>query len=182
MHPQLVGAARYRAKRHPGRAPAGIGQGDVIGNRVQRAVFVLRAAPDLLAIRALGVLDQPAAHLPGQRLGRADHHRPIDLQQIARAKRFAQFRRRRQIPRNHQQPAGVAIQTMHEARPLAIDRQRIQHAIDMARRARAALHGKAGRLVQHHDAVVFIDDHVAQRVAIARRDRPRLIRRGPRRR
>ena len=44
-----------------------------------------------------------------------------------------------------------------------------QHLIDVTRGAGTALHRKPGRLVQHHDVVILIQDHVLQRLKRLRR-------------
>ncbi len=53
-------------------------------------------------------------------------------------------------------PTVSLVEAMHQARVLALGvAQRFEHPIDMFGHARTALHGKAGRLVQHQHVVVL---------------------------
>ncbi len=68
---------------------------------------------------------------------------------------------------------------MHQHRASIALAERRQHPIDMARRARAALHGEAVWLVEHHDVLVLEQGHLGDvagvvRVFFARRPRIRL--------
>ena len=47
---------------------------------------------------------------------------------------------------------------MHQPRPLAAEAQRVQHAVEMARGLRAALHRQSGRLVDDQTLVVAMQD------------------------
>ncbi len=60
---------------------------------------------------------------------------------------------------------------MHEPRPLAAEAigHAGQHAVDVARGARAALHREPKRLVQHQHLVVLVEDHGFDRVAVGLR-------------
>ncbi len=69
-----------------------------------------------------------------------------------------------------EQTAGrVLVETMDQTRPLRVlarRRQRAEHAVDMVLGAGAALHGEAGRLVEHQHVVVLVEHDRLQKRAI----------------
>ncbi|MNL89268.1 hypothetical protein D3C87_2194780 [compost metagenome] len=56
---------------------------------------------------------------------------------------------------------------MHEARLLALlAGPGLKHLVDMTGQARAALHGKPGRLVEHEHLFVLVQQHARQKFSI----------------
>ena len=163
---ELVGAPGHRLKRQPGRPPGARDDG-IAGAGAA-------SGPDRHAFAA--------AHAPlGQRnvdrsprSGRGAHHqRPVQLAHRARAEGRRQTRRRPGTARQQKRPAGVLVEAVHQARALArAEAQRIEHGVEMARDAAAALHRETGRLVDHQQLIVAIEDaaaQVARRLRIQRR-------------
>ena len=135
-----------------------------------RAGSAGRARRDALA--ALARLFRERLVDPALRLGRTSHdQRPVQLLDPLAAERLGQLRRDGRRPRHHQQPARVPIQAMHEARPLAARGPRLEHAVDVPARPGAALDREAGRLVEHDQRVVLVQDARAQPFGIGRIDR-----------
>ena len=155
---QLVRAAGHRLERHPGERCARGLHHRVIGDRVARALLaMLRDAHErVLLAFFLGEKRRDAALA---RLRHAGGQRPVDLARRARAEGLRE-RRRGKARLGDQQAAGrVLVEAMHEARLLPVragPAQYLQHAVEMARRAGAALHRKAHRLVEHQHVGVFV--------------------------
>src|SRR5262249_57480922 len=112
---------------------------------------------------------------------------------LARRTRAEAFRQRRGGKArlgDRKTAGGILVEPMDEARALAIRArcaQRLEHAVDVARRAGAALYRKSHRLVEDHHVGVLIERDRAQVVAglcgrlvaqPARRWRIKLERRG----
>ena len=161
---QLVGAARHRLQRHPGQLVAGGLDHRVIGHRVAGAlVAVLGDAHDGIVLALL--LREESRDAALLRLRQARHQRPIDFARRPRAERAGEMRSRKARLGDQQAARGLAIDAVHEARLLALGiAHHLEHLVDVPRHARAALHGKAGRLVEDEDVVVFVDRHLLQRL------------------
>jgi hypothetical protein len=68
---------------------------------------------------------------------------------------------------NQQYACCIAVETMDETRPIAeAIRHRSEDAIEVALRARAALHRDTERLVQHQHMVILEQDRVFDQLAI----------------
>ena len=122
-------------------------------------------APGRLAsgrsMRALG----PGRH--------ADHDRPVELLGLAIAERLGQPLGRLAGARDQQQAGRVLVEAMDQPRPLLVaEAQRVEHAVDMALGARAALHREPRRLVERDHLVVAMD-HQASGSRPCRVPRPR---------
>ena len=95
------------------------------------------------------------------------HDGPVDLARLTRAEDLAEVGRDLARLGDEQHARRVAVEPMHEARPLAIHiRHRLEHAIDMVLGAGTALHGQAPWLVEHHEPLVLEEEHVLQRAGI----------------
>src|SRR5690606_6132332 len=69
--------------------------------------------------------------------------------------------------REDEHAGGVAVEAVDETRLFGgVGNQGAGERIDVARRTRAALHGKAGGLVEGDDALVLVDDEVAHHVGV----------------
>ena len=86
------------------------------------------------------------------------------------AERSGQRGRRKSRFRDQQAARGFLVEPMHQPRflPLCVAHH-FQHLIDMPRGAGTALHRQTGRLVQHHDVGVLIQDHVLEGLQRLRR-------------
>ncbi len=90
-------------------------------------------------------------------------HRPVGLLHRAGAERGGQLCRSAWCRRQQQHAGGVAIQPMHQPRPLGrAEAQCIQHSVEVVRDARTALHRHAVRLVQHQHVVVPVDQQALE--------------------
>ena len=168
-----MGAAGHRLERHPGqRARRGFDH-CVIGDRVARAfIAMLRDAHEALFLALLFGEEGRDAPLP--RLRHAGDQRPVDLACRARAKCFRQRRRRKARLGDQQAAGGVLVEPVHEARALPVDTrlaQHLQHAVEMARGAGAALHREAHRLVQHHHVGILVQRDGFEEIASSSRPR-----------
>jgi len=68
---------------------------------------------------------------------------------------------------NHQNAGGVAVEPVHEPGFLALlVAPRLKHLVNIAGDAGAALHGKAGGLVEHQHLVVLMQQHLAQHIVV----------------
>jgi len=112
---------------------------------------------------ALGLLgkrqvDDAAAlgRLPG-------HQGPIDLLGVLGAEGGGERTGRRGAAGQQQHAGGVPVQAVHQARTLpGTEAQGLQHAVEMAGLAAAALHGKARRLVDGQHRLVLEQHRLAQ--------------------
>ena len=94
------------------------------------------------------------------------------------AKRLGELGRGACASGDHQEPAGVAVEAVHEARPLALSGERRQHAVEVTPGPGAALHREPGRLVEDQERGVLVQDPGAQPVGVALvDDRGRALRR-----
>jgi hypothetical protein len=95
------------------------------------------------------------------------NQRPIGLLGVALAEGGRQLLRGAARAGDDENAGGVAVEAVHEARLLALRAgPGLQHLVDMPVDARAALHGDAGRLVQHDDLVVLMQQHARQQFVI----------------
>jgi hypothetical protein len=177
MGAELVRAPGHRPQRQPRGAVAGAIERGVIGDRAARVLVVLARLHHALAVRAQALgQGRVDAALPDLRP--ADHDRPIDLARLLAAERLGQFRRRPGASPQYQNARSIAVEAMHQARAFLVpEAQRIEHAVEMMRRAGAALHRQARRLVDHQDRFILVQHRGAQFLGIAlghraRRGRP----------
>ena len=129
----------------------------------------MRVNEFLLAL-LLGEIGRDA---PLPRLRHAGDQRPVDLSRRARAEGFCQGRRREPRLGDEQAARGVLVEPMNEARALAVSvAQRLEHAVDMAHGAGAALHREPHRLVEHQHVGVFVErERLEERAIFLRRRR-----------
>ena len=95
------------------------------------------------------------------RLRHAGDQRPVDLARRARAEGLGERGRGEARLGDQQAARRVLVEPVHQPRPLAVHAglaQHLQHAVEMARGARAALHREAHRLVEHQHVVVLVQD------------------------
>ena len=113
---------------------------------------------------------------PSGGTGRPRDDGPVGLLHRARAERRGELRRGARRARQQQHARGVAVQPMHQPRPIRrAEAQRIEQAVEMTGDARPALHRHPVRLVQHQHMVVAVDHQalqVARGVRIDLRPRP----------
>ncbi len=162
----LMRAAGQRLDRQPGEFLAGGVDHDIVGDRVLGALArgIDRGHALVAAARAV------AAFLRQRRLDRAAldtghalDQRPVDLLRVAGGQRARQLRRGRHGARDDEDTGGIAVETVDETRARAfLERQAVQHAVDMLGQAAAALGGEARRLVQDNDVLVHVDDVVLE--------------------
>ena len=111
---------------------------------------------------------------PLRRLRHALDQRPVDLLRAARAEGRAELGRHLARLGDQQHARGVAVEPMDEHRPFAVlVGERLQHAVDVALRARAALHREAVGLVEHDDVAVLEQGHRPDRLGVLRVGAPR---------
>ena len=115
-------------------------------------------------------------------LGHAGDQRPIDLARRSRAEGLGQGRRGKAGLGDQEAAGSVLVEPMHQPRPLAVGvAQDVEHAVDMARGAGAALHREPHRFVEHqHVGVLVQRDRFEERAGLfiglaARRARLRLF-------
>ena len=179
---QLMRAAGHRLERQPGerarrRSPPPHNRSPR-GSRPPRHGCAMRMNDFVLAL-LLGEKGRDAA-LP--RLRHAGDQRPVDLARRARAERLRQRGRRKARLGDQQAAGGVLVEPVHQPRALAVRvAQHLEHAVDMARGAGAALHRKPHRLVEHQHVGVLVErDRFEERAGllvgfVARRARLRRI-------
>ncbi len=157
---QLMRAPGHRLQRHPGELVRRRLHHRIIGHRVARALVAMRGdAHDRIVLALLlGEIGRDAALL---RLGHADHQRPIDLARRAVAECAGQMGRGKARLGDQQAAGGLAVDPVHQPRllPLGVAHH-LQHLVDMARHAGAALHGEARRLVEDEHVVILIERHL----------------------
>ena len=94
--------------------------------------------------------------------------RPVDLARRARAEGLRERRRGKARLGDEQAAGRVLVEPVHEARALAVHArlaQHLQHAVEVARGARAALHRQAHRLVEHQHVVVLVQRDRLEEIA-----------------
>ena len=92
--------------------------------------------------------------------GYANHQRPVNLLGRPSGKALGEKRRAARRARDQQNPAGVLVQAVDQARArLALVGKGIQQPINMVLHAGAALCRKAGRLVERNRCLVLRDQH-----------------------
>ena len=128
----------------------------------------LRLAHAVLAVGP-GGLHQRGLYPALRRLGHALHQRPIGLGRRARLEDAPELGRRIARLGNEQHTAGVAVEAMHQPRPLTAEA--VGHAgqqpIDVTLGAGAALHGQPKRLVEHEHVLVLEQDRPLDQIAVA---------------
>ena len=106
------------------------------------------------------------------RMRHALDHRPIFLLHLAGGEQAPQCRRHVAPARHHQNARGVAVEPVHQPRPLAkLGGPGFEKPVNMPRHAGAALDGETGGLVQHQDVVVAVEDHCLEQRPVLRRER-----------
>ena len=139
---QLMRAAGDRLEREPRQQWPGGFHHRVIGHGVAGALLaVARDAHERLVFALL--LDEVGRDAALLHLGNAGDQRPIDLARRARAESLCQSGRRKARLGDQQAAGGILVEPVHQPRPLAVGiAQDLQHAVEMARGAGAALHRK----------------------------------------
>ncbi len=116
-----------------------------------------------------GALGEEQRNAPLGGLGHAFDQGPVDFLGAARTEGRAEFGRDLARLGDKQHAGSVAVEPMHQHRPLALFvGERGEHAVDVALGARAALHRQAIGLVEHDQVAVLEQDHRAQRFGVAR--------------
>ncbi len=154
---QLVGAAGHRLEREPGHLTRGGVDHGVIGHRVARPLFaVARHAHERVVLAFLLGEERRDAALA--RLRHARDQRPVDFSRRPRAEGLGQRGGRKPRLRNQEAAGGVLVEPVHQARALTVRiPQRLEHPVEMTRRARAALHRKPHGLVEHQHVGIFVE-------------------------
>ena len=164
MRAQLMRPPGHRLQRHPGEFLRRGFHHRVVRHRMAGAlVAVLGDAHDgVFLVLFLGEIGRDAALL---RLRHAGNQRPVDFSRRAFAERARELGGGEARLGDQQTARGILVEPMHQARLLALGvAHHFQHAVDMAHGAGAALHGEAGRLVQHHHVGVLEQDHLLEGV------------------
>ncbi len=119
---------------------------------------------------------------PCLRLRHAGDQRPVDLARRARAEGLGERGGGKARLGDQQAAGGVLVEPVHQARALAVGvAQHVEHAVEMARGAGAALHREPHRLVEHqHVGVLVQRDRFEEGAGLRRRlalgrQRPRLV-------
>ena len=131
-----------------------------------RAASLSSRSADLGALAA-GAADAPQRQVDAafRRDGPARDDGPVGLLHRAAAERGGELRRGARRAGEQQHAGGVAVQPVHQARPIRrAEAQRVEQRVEVMGDAGAALHRHAVRLVQHQHVVVAID-HQALQVA-----------------
>ena len=156
MHPQLVHPSGQRLQLHHRPVIAG-GQGAVSALRPLRARRIegddphIGFAPDLFAA-------QRRIHRAGSRLGRRRQQSQILLPEPPHLQRLAQEPRRRLGLGRQDYARGVAIQPMHQFRPLAVrPRERPQQIVQRMRLDPPPLAGQAAGFGKGDDMRILVD-------------------------
>ncbi len=124
------------------------------------ALLAVLGDPHAVAIGRL-LLDQPGRDLVLALRRHALHQRPVGLLGLACPKRLGELHRRQPRARHDENARRVAVEPMHQPRLLALlVAPGLQHGIDAARDARAALHGEPRRLVEDEHFRVFVQQHL----------------------
>ena len=188
MGAQLVGAASDGLHRQPRQARRELVDRGVIGDRMLGVDFAMfgdahffginplaggalahRLAPRRAVVAHRCALGQKQRNAALRRAWNALHHRPINLAGLTRAENLAKISRHLAGFSDQQHAGRVAIKPMHQHRALAhFLGHALQNAVDMARGARAALHGQPIGLVQHHQLAVFKQRDLADQLHVLR--------------
>jgi hypothetical protein len=100
------------------------------------------------------------------RFGHASDQRPIDLACRAGAKDLGQRGSGKARLRDKKTAGGILVEPMHQTRALSLGvAQRIEHAVEMARRSRPALHRQTHRLVEHQYVGVLVERYGIEKLA-----------------
>ena len=153
---QLVGPSRVGAQRHPGGAGAGAADGDELGLGGLGAELLRVGGHHHLAV-AHALLDQVQLDHPFLGLGVAHDDGPVGLLGPAPGEGAGQLGGRARGLAEQQHAGGVAVQPVHQARPLQPFAPGRQQTVDVAGGLGAALHGEAGGLVQRQHLVVLVE-------------------------
>ena len=91
-------------------------------------------------------------------LRHARDQRPVDLARRTRAEGLGERRGGKPGLRHQQAAGGILVEPVHQPRALAVGvAQHVEHAIEMARGAGAALHREPHGLVEHQHVVVLVE-------------------------
>ena len=165
MGAQLMGAAGDRPHRQPREAGRDLIDHGVKGQRMLGVGIAVFGDPHPLEIRP--ALPPRVAHAlafgekhrdaPLRRLRHALDQSPIDLFRPPRAEDFAKVRRCLARFGDEQHAGGVAVEPMDEHGPIALPvGERLEHAVDVALRPRAALDREAIGLVEDEDVAILV--------------------------
>ena len=113
MGAQLMGAAVQRLQREPARDLAGAGDHAIARRAGPPSPRASTRSPARPACLASGRSIRPSARRS------PDHQRPVELVDPMAAERPVSLAAARARPGDHQEPARVAVEAVHEARPLA---------------------------------------------------------------
>src|SRR5581483_5352024 len=180
MHAELMRSPGARPQRQQGRPVARLLDHAEVSQRLL-AVLVI----DLhgLAIARAGTLGERQVDRSFGPRRHADHDGPVELLGFAVAETLGQALGRLTGAGDQQQPRGILVEAMDQPWPIGIaEAQRVEHAVDMALGAAAALHREPRRLVERDHPVVAMDDELLDLGRLAIGNRRPLARLGRRRR
>ncbi len=167
LHPNLIAFARHKLHLDERRP----------GERLGHLVTRLRVAPArvpsvrLALAQRRGIPGETVAPTASRRRGPSEHDGEVDALRCALPELGLQRVTRRWCPREQDQSARVAVDAMHDVRtrawrmPIAIGQQ-VHERRFLAVTARERLNQEAGRLVDDHDGLVFMEH--AQQVPVRR--------------
>ncbi len=165
-----------RREFQPGRAPSRRIERTELGDRVRGVRLVAAGERDALAARA-GALGERRVDPTLARPRHAHGHRPIGLLGVARAERRGEPARSPGRAREQQHAGGVAVEPVHQPRPLVRpEAQRIEQRIEALHDPGPALHRQAERLVEHEHAGVTVEHQALEILRVARIDPERSFR------
>ena len=128
-------------------------------------VFAVAGDPHPLAFILPG---EPRRNAALARLGDTLDQRPVDLPRRAGPEGRRELRGGETGLGDKQHARGIAVKAMDEAGLLAFAvAEGFEHGVEMARQAGAALHRKAGWLVEDENIVVLVKEDGAQEFRIA---------------
>ena len=148
VHAKLVGAAGERLQFQPGQLAGGVVQRLVVGDGAGAVRVVAFGGSGAFAAGAADALQrQVDAALDRNRTAGDDG--PVGLVDVAAAEQRGQLAGGAGRAGEQQHAGGVAVQPVHQPRPVfGAEAQGIQHAVEVAGDAGAALHRQAIGLVR----------------------------------
>lgn len=162
MHAKLMGASGERSQLQPSQFLPGVVERAVLGDRAGGVLVVALGRSGALAGGTADTLERQVDAAFG-RDGAAGGDGPVGLLHVPATERGGQPRGRAGRAGEDQHAGRVAVQPMHEARPmLRPEAQRIEPRVEMAGNSGATLHRQAMRLVQHQQVLVPIQDQTLQ--------------------
>lgn len=162
MGAELVGAPGLRHEFQPRHAPCR-GVDDAVPGYCPPALVLVHGHFLAQPARQLGErrVDPPLAQL------RHSHdQRPIELARAPAAEGGGQLGGGGGGAPEQEHAAGVLVESVDEARSLAVEAQGIEQGVEMLGRARAALHRQTRRLVDGDDMGVAMYDHRPHRLGL----------------